>query len=88
MTNTTIQQLQEHLIKRVQSTTDVDKLIRFLIFLDELPISEDSAKRIFRPLRKGISLEQLKKEQHSKGTNWANSITFAKTLNGILLTPN
>ena len=37
MTNTTIQQLQEHLIKRVQSTTDVDKLIRFLIFLDELP---------------------------------------------------
>ena len=51
-------------------------------------ISEDSAKRIFRPLRKGISLEQLKKEQHSKGTNWANSITFAKTLNGILLTPN
>ena len=70
MDNTTLQSLQEHLIHRVKSTTDVDKLVRFLIFLDELPISEESAKRIFRPIRKGISLEALKYEQNFKGTDW------------------
>ena len=80
MENTTIQHLQAHLIQRVKSTTDVDKLVRFLIFLDELPISEDSAKRIFRPIRKGITLEMLKKEQNFQGTNWDKADEWVKEL--------
>ena len=80
MENTTIQHLQAHLIQRVKSTTDVDKLVRFLIFLDELPISEDSAKRIFRPIRKGITLEMLKKEQNFQGTNWDKADAWVKEL--------
>jgi hypothetical protein len=80
MENTTIQHLQEHLIQRVKSTTDVDKLVRFLIFLDELPISEESAKRIFRPIRNGITLGMLKEEQNFQGTNWDKADAWVKEL--------
>jgi hypothetical protein len=80
MNNTTFKRLQEHLIERVKSTTDVDKLVRFLIFLDELPISEESAKRIFRPISKGISLETLKQEQNFTGTDWDKADKWAREL--------
>ena len=71
MDNTaTLERLQEHLVQRVKATTDVDKLVRFLIFIDELPISEESAKRIFHLIRKGITVEMLKKEQNFTGTDW------------------
>ncbi len=80
MEDITIQRLQEHLIQRVKSTKDLDKLVHFLIFLDELPISEDSTNRIFRPIRKGITLEGLKKEQNFQGTNWEQADAWAKEL--------
>ena len=81
MDNTaTLQRLQQHLVQRVQATTDVDKLVHFLIFIDELPIPEDSAKRIFHPIRKGMTVETLKKEQNFKGTDWAKADAWVKEL--------
>ena len=77
---TTIESLQRHLISRVQSITDVDKLVRFLIFLDELPIPEENAKRIFMPIRRNTTLEDLKREQNFKGTDWKKANEWAKSL--------
>lgn len=79
---TTIESLQRHLISRVQSIKDVDKLVRFLIFLDELLIPEENAKRIFKPIRRGnTTLEDLKREQNFKGTDWNKANEWAKSLN-------
>ena len=75
-----LQRLQEHLVQRVKSTTDVDKLVRFLIFIDELPITDDNAKRIFHPIRNGISVEMLKKEQNFIGTDWKKADEWVKEL--------
>ena len=78
---TTIESLQRHLISRVQTITEVDKLVQFLIFLDELPIPEENAKRIFRPIRRGqTTIENLKKEQNFKGTDWEKANEWAKSL--------
>ena len=78
---TTIETLQKHLVSRVQSITDVDKLVRFLIFLDELPIPEENAKRIFRPIRRGnTTIEDLKREQNYKGMDWEKANAWAKSL--------
>jgi hypothetical protein len=76
----TVETLQTHLVNRVQATKDIDKLVRLLIFLDELPISEASAKRIFRPVGRGITLEKLKNEQNFKGTNWTKFNDLVKEL--------
>jgi hypothetical protein len=77
---TTVESLQRHLISRVQSIRDVDKLVRFLIFLDELPIPEENAKRIFMPIRRNTTLEDLKREQNFKGTDWKKANEWAKSL--------
>jgi hypothetical protein len=76
----TVETLQAHLVNRVQATKDIDKLVRLLIFLDELPISEAAAMRIFRPIGRGITLEKLKKEQNFTGTNWAKFDDLVKEL--------
>ena len=76
----TLETLQAHLVSRVQATRDIDKLVRFLIFLDELPISEASAQRIFRPVGRGVTLEKLKREQNFKGTDWRKFNELTKAL--------
>ena len=76
----TVETLQAHLVSRVQATKDIDKLVRFLIFLDELPISEASAQRIFRPVGRGVTLEKLKREQNFKGTDWHKFNELTKAL--------
>jgi hypothetical protein len=78
MNNNMLAYIQEHLIKRIQSTTDVSELIYIWAFLDELKVSDLITKPVFRPMLQNITLESLKKEQNFKGTDWAKADEWAK----------
>lgn len=47
----------------------------------EKTISEEKLKRIFKPIRRGdTTLEDLKREQNFKGTDWEKANKWAKSL--------
>ncbi|MEO0044790.1 MAG: hypothetical protein RL329_4239 [Bacteroidota bacterium] len=78
MNNNILAHIQEHLIKRIQSTTDVTELIQIWILWDNLSRPVQLTEPTFRRTAKTITVADLKKAQNFKGTNWEEADKWAK----------
>ena len=78
MNNNILAHIQEHLIKRIQSTTELTELIQIWILWDKLSRPVQLTEPTFRRIPKTITIEDLKKAQNFKGTDWEKADEWAK----------
>jgi hypothetical protein len=80
MNNDILAHIQEHLINKIQSTTDVKELIQIWMLWDNLQRPVQLTPPHFRRIPKTVTVEDLKKAQNFKGTNWEEANKWAKSL--------
>ncbi len=61
--------LKRELIEKIKNEQDAQILLRILTLWENLPLSEDDKLKVFRPMRKEITVEELIKEQNYQGFN-------------------
>ena len=67
MNNDILAHIQEHLINKIQSTTDVKELIQIWMLWDNLSRPVQLTEPTFRRIPQKITIEDLKKTQNFKG---------------------
>ena len=61
--------LQQSIISKIFALTDTRKLRQLNVIVEQLTDSNDVLQRLAKPMRKKLSIEELKKEQNFKPIN-------------------
>ena len=61
--------LQQSIINRIFNLTDTRKLKQLSVIVEQLTDNSDLLERLAKPMRKKLSIEELKKEQNFKPIN-------------------
>jgi hypothetical protein len=80
MNNDILAHIQEHLINKIQSTTDAKELVQIWMLWDNLQRPVQLTPPHFRRIPKDVTVESLKKAQNFKKMDWAKANAWAKSL--------
>jgi regulator of PEP synthase PpsR (kinase-PPPase family) len=61
--------LQQSIINKIFGLTDTRKLRQLSVIVEQLTDNSDVLERLAKPMRKKLSIEELKKEQNFKSIN-------------------